>query len=151
MAIKLVSTASGTEGTLGIDSNIALTVNNSNSITVANAISSPLWAGSLATNIVTPAALDLDVRNGNYFTKSITTGTNTFTVSGLASIASRAYSLTLELNVSGSATAVFWSGVQWPNNNTAPTFTANKIHLLTFITDDGGTTWRGTASYNYNI
>lgn len=103
--------------------------------------------GNQAINIVSVAALDIDCSAGNFFTKTINAN-STFTFSNVP--ASRAFAFTLELiHTSG---AVTWPGtVRWPNNGTAPTLTTGKVHLITFVTDDGGTNWRGAAQANYNF
>jgi hypothetical protein len=101
--------------------------------------------GSYRGNVVAVSALDIDCSAGNYFTKTITTGTNAFTVSNVP--ISRAYSLTLELTITGGS-ATFWSGVEWPNQ-TAPTLITGRTHLFVFVTDDGGARWRAAAQPNY--
>ncbi len=100
-------------------------------------------SGNQAGNIIDIAALDIDCSQSNYFRKTIN-GASTFTFSNPP--ASRAYGFTLELTVtSGSVT---WpTTVRWPGN-TAPTITANT-HLFTFLTDDGGSRWRGSSLLNY--
>lgn len=100
--------------------------------------------GSVRGNIVAMGALDIDCSAGNYFTKTIS-GNSTFTVSNVPS--SRAFAFTLELTHT-SGTVTWFSGVEWPGG-TAPTLTSGKTHLLTFVTDDGGTRWRGVANVNY--
>lgn len=97
-----------------------------------------------ASNIVAVPALDIDCSAGNYFTKAIS-GNSTFTFSNAP--AARAYGFTLELtHASG---AVTWpTAVQWPGG-IAPTLTAGKTSLLMFVTDDGGTRWRGAALVDY--
>lgn len=101
-------------------------------------------SGSQAQNVVAVAALDIDCSQGNYFTKTIN-GASTFTFSNVP--ASRAYSFTLELTVtSGSAT---WpAAVTWPSG-TAPTLSTSKTSLLMFVTDDGGSRWRGASLVDY--
>lgn len=95
-------------------------------------------------NITAVGALDINCSLGNYFTKTIN-GASTFTVSNVPS--GRAYAFTLELtHTSGAVT--WFSGVQWPNQ-TAPTLTTGRTHLFTFVTDDGGTRWRGASQVNY--
>jgi hypothetical protein len=89
-------------------------------------------------------ALDIDCSTGNYFTKTIS-GDSTFTVSNVP--ASRAYSFTLELTHT-SGVVTWFSGVEWPGG-TAPTLTTGKTHLFVFVTDDGGTRWRGASLVNY--
>ena len=100
--------------------------------------------GNQASNIVAVAALDINCSLGNFFTKTIN-GASTFTFSTVP--ASRAFGFTLELtHTSG---AVTWpASVAWPAN-TAPTLTTGKTHLFMFVTDDGGTRWRGASLVDY--
>ena len=100
--------------------------------------------GSVRGNIVAVPALNIDCSLSNYFTKTISSN-STFTVSNVP--ASGAFALTLELTHT-SGTVTWFSGVQWPGG-TAPTLTTGKTHLFTFVTDDGGTRWRGVANTNY--
>jgi hypothetical protein len=101
-------------------------------------------SGNYGQNIVAVAALNIDCSTGNYFTKTIN-GASTFTVSSVP--ASRSYSFTLELtHTSGAIT--WFSGVEWPGG-TAPTLTTGKTHLFMFVTDDGGSRWRGASLINY--
>lgn len=104
----------------------------------------PYVNGSYRANIVAVAALDIDCSAGNYFTKTIN-GNSTFTVSSVP--VSRAYSFILELTHT-SGTVTWFSGVEWPGG-TAPTLTTGKTHLFVFVTDDGGTRWRGSSLINY--
>lgn len=100
--------------------------------------------GNYAQNIVAVSALDVDCSAGNYFTKTIAAD-STFTFSNVP--ASRSYSFTLE--VTHTSGAITWpASVQWPGG-TAPTLTAGKTHLFMFVTDDGGTRWRGAALVDY--
>ncbi len=101
-------------------------------------------AGSQAQNIVAVAALDINCSTGNYFTKTIN-GASTFTFSNAP--ASRAYSFTLELTVTSGA-ATWPASVKWPAD-TAPTLGTGKTSLLVFVTDDGGTRWRGGSLVDY--
>lgn len=100
--------------------------------------------GSQRSNIVAVGALDIDCSAGNYFTKTIATN-STFTFSNAP--ASRAYAFTLEVTHT-SGTITWPAAVQWPAG-TAPTLTTGKTHLFTFVTDDGGTRWRGVSSVNF--
>jgi hypothetical protein len=95
--------------------------------------------GSVRSNIVTVAASAVDCSTGNYFIKTAS-GALTWTVTNVP--ASRAYSFLLELTNGGTGTQTWFSGIKWPGG-TAPTLTASGVDLLGFITDDGGTTWRG--------
>ena len=83
---------------------------------------------------------------GNYFTKTITTGTNTFTFTNPPA-SGTVGSFTLELTHTG-GTAAWPSSVKWPED-TAPTLSTGKTHLFVFVTDDGGTRYRGAALANY--
>lgn len=100
--------------------------------------------GAYAQTVQTVAALDIDCSTGNYFIKTIN-GNSTFTFSNVPS--SRAYSFVIEITqTSGSIT---WpASVKFPAD-TAPTLTAGKTHLFIFVTDDGGTRWRGASLVDY--
>jgi hypothetical protein len=100
--------------------------------------------GNQMSNIVAVGALNIDCSAGNYFTKTIN-GNSTFTFSNVP--ASRAYGFTLELtHTSG---AITWpAAVKWPFDLT-PSPTAGKTHLFMFVTEDGGSRWRGSALLDY--
>ena len=100
--------------------------------------------GSMRSSIVAIAALDINCLLGNFFTKTISAN-STFTFSNAPS--SRGYAFTLELTHT-SGTVTWPASVQWPGG-TAPTLTTGKTHLFVFITDDGGTRWRGVVNANY--
>lgn len=87
--------------------------------------------------------LDVDCSLGNYFTKTIN-GNSTFTFSN---IPVGAYGMAIEVeNTSGTIT---WpASVKWPND-TAPLVSSGKTHVFIFMTDDGGSRWRGAALINY--
>jgi hypothetical protein len=97
-------------------------------------------------------ALDISLATGNYFTKTIS-GNSTFTFSNPPA-SGTVGSFTLELTHSSGtvswpdATVSGTSTVKWPAD-TAPTLTAGKTHLFVFLTDDGGTTYRGAALADY--
>ena len=109
--------------------------------TVGTALS---LTGYYVENITAMGALDVDCSAGNYFTKTIA-GDSTFTFSNVPS--SSAYSFTLELTHT-SGTVTWPSEVKWPAD-TAPTLTTGKTHIFIFITDDGGTRWRGSSLVDY--
>jgi len=100
--------------------------------------------GNTSQNIVAVGALDIDCSAGNYFTKTINAN-STFTFSNVP--ASRAFAFTLELTHT-SGTITWPTSVKWPGD-TAPSLTTGKTHLFTFVTDDGGTRWRGVAQKDY--
>jgi len=100
--------------------------------------------GAYAGNVVAVAALDINCSTGNYFTKTISSN-STFTFSNVPS--SRAYSFTLEVD-HNSGTITWPAAVKW-NGDTAPTLTTGKTHLFIFVTDDGGSRWRGMAAVDF--
>lgn len=102
-------------------------------------------SGSARSSIVAVAALNVDCSLGNFFTKTINAN-STFTFSNAP--ASRAYSFVLELTHT-SGTVTWPAAVRWPGT-TAPTLTSGRTHLFVFVTDDGGTTWRGASSVDYS-
>jgi hypothetical protein len=95
--------------------------------------------GSVRSNVTTVSASAIDCSVGNYFIKTASGGL-TWTVTNVPT--SRAYSFILELTNGGTGTQTWMSGIKWPNG-TAPTLVASGVDVLGFITDDGGTTWRG--------
>ena len=122
-------------------------VTNVDSVGIVTARSGINVTGGRYTNAVTAmGALEVDMSQGNYFTKTITTGTNTFTFANPPA-SGTVGSFTLELTHTG-GTAAWPSSVKWPED-TAPTLSTGKTHLFVFITDDGGTRYRGAALANY--
>lgn len=96
-------------------------------------------------NVADVSALNIDCTSGNYFIKTIT-GDSTFTVSNIPA-SGRSYGMTLEItHTSGAIT--WFSGVEWPSS-TPPTLTTGKTHLFIFVTDDGGSRWRGASLVDY--
>ena len=100
--------------------------------------------GNYCSAITAVSALDIDCSTANYFIKTISAD-STFTFSNPP--ASRVYGFMLELtHTSGIVT---WpTTVKWPGD-VAPTLTIGKTHLFFFVTDDGGTRWRGGSNINY--
>ena len=91
------------------------------------------------------SALDIDLNDGNYFTKTIN-GNSTFTFSNPPS-SGTVGSFVLELTHT-SGTVTWPSSVKFPAD-TAPTLTTGKTHLFFFVTDDGGTRYRGASLVDY--
>jgi hypothetical protein len=86
---------------------------------------------------------DINLQVGNYVSATVA-GATTFTFSNpLAS--PNACGFILELTDGGSATITWPTAVRWPGG-TAPTLTTSGVDVLVFVTDDGGTNWRGVAS-----
>ena len=101
--------------------------------------------GSQTSNISAMGANAVDCSAGNYFTKTIT-GATTFTFDNVPT--GVAYTFTMEVTLNGS-NAITWPGtVKWPAD-TAPTITDGKTQLFVFLTDDGGTRWRGSSIVDY--
>jgi hypothetical protein len=101
--------------------------------------------GPYKENITAMGALEVDCSQGNYFTKTIS-GDSTFTFANVPT--GCAYAFTLELTHT-SGTAEWPTSVKFPGN-TAPTLTAGKTTLFMFITDDGGTRFRGSSLVDYD-
>lgn len=91
------------------------------------------------------SALDIDLSTGNYFTKTINAN-STFTFSNPPA-SGTVGSFTLELTHT-SGTVTWPTSVKFPAD-TAPTLTTGKTHLFVFVTDDGGTRYRGAALADY--
>ena len=91
------------------------------------------------------SALAIDLATGNYFTKTIS-GNSTFTFTNPPA-SGTVGSFTLELTHS-SGTVTWPSSVKFPAD-TAPTLTTGKTHLFVFVTDDGGTRYRGASLVDY--
>ena len=100
--------------------------------------------GPYKENITAMGALEVDCSTGNYFTKTIS-GNSTFTFANVPT--GCAYAFTLELTHS-SGTVTWPASVKFPAD-TAPTLTAGKTHLFMFITDTGGTRFRGSSLVDY--
>lgn len=92
-------------------------------------------------SITAVSATAIDCSAGNYFTKTAS-GALTWTITNVPS--SRSFSFILRLTNGGTGTQTWPSSVKWPGG-TAPTLTASGVDVLGFITEDGGTTWRGVA------
>ena len=91
------------------------------------------------------SALAIDLSTGNYFTKTIS-GNSTFTFTNPPA-SGTVGSFVLELTHS-SGTVSWPSSVKFPAD-TAPTLTAGKTHLFMFVTDNGGSRYRGASLVDY--
>lgn len=98
----------------------------------------------------TSGTITINVAQSTYFSVN-TTNSSTFVFEGAAD-SSKATGFVLKiLSGGGNGACTFtqtWpAAVKWPSG-TAPTLTAGaaNVDILVFITDDGGTTWRGAAS-----
>ena len=101
--------------------------------------------GSQTSNISAMGANSVDCSAGNYFTKTIT-GATTFTFDNVPT--GVAYTFTMEVTLNGSNAITWPASVKWPAD-TAPTITDGKTQLFVFLTDDGGTRWRGSSIVDY--
>ena len=99
-----------------------------------------------AVSVAATGTVDLNLRNGTYFyTGDMSSNTVTFTFSNPV-VTGRVSSFTLEMTDAGDATAINWpASVVWPNADTEPTWTTSGVDFVSFVTRDGGTTWRGFA------
>jgi hypothetical protein len=115
-----------------------------------NELARPLlkdYAEAVTSPAISSGTLTLNLEQGNVFTVSLNANIATLTISNPPA-SGRAGSFTLIFTADGTARAVTWGGaIQWPGG-TAPTLTSanGKVDVLTFITTDGGTTWRGFVS-----
>ena len=100
--------------------------------------------GNSASNAVAMSGDAIDCSLGNYFTKTVN-GNVTFTITNVPG--SRAFTIALEVTHT-SGTLTWPAAIKWPAD-TPPTLTAAKTHLFVFVTDDGGTRWRGAAIVDY--
>jgi hypothetical protein len=108
-----------------------------------------LLAGNDSNGAFVPVAvpaLNIDLSQGNYFTKSISAN-STFTFSNTPTGGA---SFTFRLSLTAAVVVAFPSSVRTPNNLPVQ-FSANKSYLLMFITDDGGARWRLVAAPNFDL
>lgn len=93
------------------------------------------------------ATATLDMLDGNYFMVTAA-GSTTFVFANppvSAANGGAAGGFILELANGGAATVTWPSATKWPSG-TAPTLTSSGTDVFVFITDDGGTIWRGVQS-----
>ena len=90
----------------------------------------------------------IDLSTGNVFrTTSALTSAVTFDFQNPAATGTcSSFILIVEIGIGGS---IIWpASVKWPSNN-APTLTASTVAVFSFLTTDGGTTWRGNSAVDY--
>jgi hypothetical protein len=87
-------------------------------------------------------SMSINLNNGNYFIATTSASTN-WSITNTPS--NRAVGFVLALTSGGAQPQTWPSAVKWPNG-VAPTLTAAGQDTLTFITDNGGTAWRGVLS-----
>jgi hypothetical protein len=99
---------------------------------------------------ITSNVLTIDLTQGTVFNVTNSANINTFTISNPTASTAQAFTLVMTSNGS-SRTQTWGSSVKWPGG-TAPTLTATsgKKDILSFVTNDGGTTWYGfVGGQNY--
>jgi hypothetical protein len=101
-----------------------------------------IHTGRYSQTVTAVSASAIDCSQGNYFTKTASSGL-TWTFTNVP--ASGAYVAVLELTNGGTGTQTWPAAVKWPSG-VAPVLTTSGVDLLVFITDDGGTIWRGLQS-----
>ena len=133
------------KATINIDNNALTFGTNGNTERLRITTSGVKVTGGYTENIVAVSGTAVDCATGSYFTKTIT-GATTFTFTNVPS--GVAYAFTFEVTLNGS-NAITWPGsVKWPAD-TAPTITDGKTQVFVFLTDDGGTRWRGSSLVDY--
>lgn len=127
-----------------------------NANTTSDAAKLPLAGGALSGRVdahtatqahahlssASPATLDLSAALSFDIT---VTGATTFAFSNVPAVAGSLLGVILRV-VNGGSAALTWPGsVKWPAG-AAPALTAAGTDILVFLSDDGGTTWRGVLS-----
>ena len=97
--------------------------------------------GDVTQSVTFNGVVSINYAAGSYV-KGNVTGATTLTLTGVPD-STRAYGLTLKLTNAGTNVA-FPESVTWLG--TAPTLRASGISMVTLVTDDGGTTWLGSAA-----
>jgi hypothetical protein len=93
--------------------------------------------GSVSANV------SIDLQLGNYVSATVTDTTTYIFSNPLTSPIASGF--VLELTDGGNETVTWPTSVRWPGG-VAPELTTDGVDVLVFITDDGGTNWRGTVS-----
>jgi hypothetical protein len=95
---------------------------------------------------ITAGTLTIDLSLGTVFNVASNANITTFTISNAPAGKSTAFTLVLTANGSG-FTQAWGAAVVWPGG-VAPTLTTTnaKRDILTFFTNDGGTTWFGIVT-----
>ena len=140
-----LNNASNSEGMLTAAANGAVSIRYDNVVKLETSSSGVKVTGGYTENIVTVSGTEVDCSAGGYFTKTIT-GATTFTFANVPS--GVAYAFTFEVTLNGSNAITWPASVKWPAD-TAPTITDGKTQVFVFLTDDGGTRWRGSSLVDY--
>jgi len=101
---------------------------------------------------ITSGTLTIDLSAGTVFNVTNNADITTFTIANAASGQASAFTLFLKGDGTTPGHAQTWpTNVKWPSG-LAPTLTTTngKVDVLTFVSNDGGTTWFGfVAGQNY--
>lgn len=103
------------------------------------------YSETVATPTISSGSLTLDYSAANVFSVSLTANVASLTISNPpASGKAGSFTLILTQDATGGRSFTWPSSVTWAGG-TEPTITAtaNAVDVLTFLTIDGGTTWRG--------
>lgn len=109
-------------------------------------ITGDLTVKTINTSIVSlfPSQETIDCSLGSYFIQNVSSNKNYTFINVPNSVV---YGLILE--IFHSAGTIIWpSSVKWPND-VAPILSVGKTHIFVFLTDDGGSRWRGSSLVNY--
>lgn len=98
------------------------------------------FSKAIAEQRVAMAAMDINISEGNFFTKTIAAAT-VFTVSNVPAT-SIATSFILDLTNGAAFSVTWWANMKWAGG-VAPTLTAAGRDVLGFFTHDAGATWTG--------
>lgn len=108
---------------------------------VLTGISGYTLARTSLANVSATTTLDLAV--ANFFSAEVS-GSTTWVFAN-PPVSTVAAGFIIELTNGGAHTNTWPSSVDWPSG-TAPTLTTAGVDVLVFITDDGGSVWRGVQS-----
>lgn len=141
--------ANGGTGLVSVGTSGNMLVSNGTAFVSSNNAVSPNFTGTIyldgssRANVINVTANTIDCSLGNYFIKTVS-GALSWTFSNAP--ASRSYIFALELTNGGSGTQTWPVAVVW-NGGTAPTLQTSGVDVLVFLTDDGGTIWRGVRGW----
>lgn len=144
----LTFTTGGAAATIGVTG--SLEYNPSTNIISCGSVDVGKRYTGIREAITQSATPTIDCSQSNYFTLTQNQNVTSWTLNNVPPNY-RAYALTIELQNASYSTA--WTGftnLKW-NGGNAPTLAASKAHLIMFITDDGGSNWRGAALIDYTV
>ena len=141
----VLENAARTENMIVASANGSVSLNYNNVKKIETTLEGVKVTGGYSETIAAVSGTAVDCSTASYFTKTIT-GATTFTFTNVPT--GVAYAFTFEVTLNGS-NAITWPGtVKWPAD-TAPAITDGKTLVFVFLTDDGGTRWRGSSLVDY--